>query len=132
MKKTSNKSKVTKCVLCNSNSDNLFVGIGGNFICDSCAKDVSNEYANRQIEENPERSLVITKTIENTENYTFFSEYHPTMKQIKQGLEDASLNLVQHATQEPLVLVIDSDGKMVAVLEKDGGDNSEHCEVKIQ
>lgn len=42
-------------------------------------------------------------------------------KDLKSGLENGDLNMIQSATVEPYVWVVNKDGARVALLEKDGG-----------
>ena len=63
--------------------------------------------------------LSIKKTIVHEEYFTII-EPQWAQDVIKQSLRDGDLNIIQHATIESHMWVVDADGKKVATLIKDG------------
>ena len=80
--------------------------------------------------------ITITKNIEVEECYKIISRPDIdspvlTVEDLKNGLESGDLNLIQSATNEPLVFLVAANGQRLATLEKDGGCNGETRVIKV-
>jgi hypothetical protein len=76
--------------------------------------------------------LEIKKTTEVEEFYNV-TKTHWEAERIKAGLESGDLNIIQSATVEPIMWLVNKDGRRIAVLEKDGGTSgAERVEIAIK
>lgn len=75
--------------------------------------------------------VVIKKTIEIEETYTVLG-CGLSIEELQGELQCGNFNLIQSATVEPYVNVVDTFGKRVGLLEKDGGFGpDEKCKVIV-
>jgi hypothetical protein len=75
--------------------------------------------------------LTIKKTIEQEDVY-FVTSTKLTSAKIKKGLESGDLNMIQLEAIEPVLWVVNKDGRRIAMLEKDGGSGPDiHTEISI-
>ena len=64
--------------------------------------------------------LTIKKTIEVEESFSIIYT-GLTVKELKTGLLNGEFNIIQNNILEPYMWVVDTDGKRIAHLHKDGG-----------
>jgi hypothetical protein len=82
----------------------------------------------------PAKYVTIKKVIDSEESFKILEgmDYFRTPEEFQKELENGNLNLIQHGTIESHVWVVDSTGKRVAILSKDGscGPN-EHVKIEV-
>ena len=75
--------------------------------------------------------LSIKKTISTEECYILKTDISPEALEL--GLRTGNFNIVQVATVEPMMWVVDGQGKRIAILEKDGGGtDAEKVEIQVK
>lgn len=66
--------------------------------------------------------LCLERTVRSSEDYTVLkTEVGITSAEVVQGLSDGTFNLIHHSLRDDLSMVIDDKGRVVVLLEHDGG-----------
>lgn len=75
----------------------------------------------------PARYVVVKRTVETEECYSVVAgTCNIERVELLKGLENGDLNLVQSATVESYVWIVNAQGQRVGALEKDGGCGPDH------
>lgn len=81
-------------------------------------------------EAKPIRYLTVKKVVETEECYTVSDCVH-SHGWLAMHLRSGALNIVQSATVEPMLWIVDEAGHKIATLEKDGGTHSQKTDIKV-